>query len=348
MVKMLRHLKCTKLLLGLIMAVLLVSACGSKPEVPQVTEINPQPLEVLVGDSVIFSVEASGVQLEFEWQAIEGTIEAERGGAKYIAPASPCEDEVQVYVTSEGAMVNRTWKFKVVAPTPTPTPPPTETPTRVITSTPALPDTPSLTPTQTATPAFTDTPTPSESPTPASTRIPTSTFTPVPSDTAISMVTPTKTRTSPPARPPTPTPTPGRPSAPTLTNPPDRAQYHWGDLVTLEWTWQYDLEDDWQFAVDVWPADKYTDPERESRTWTESNSFDLHLVETENSFPSDFPRGIYCWHVFVLRPMEQSEQAGWALVSVEPGEGDSRCFEVVGDDGPGPIPGPTATPTIPK
>lgn len=61
------------LLLGVAFALLSMGACTPPPPPPppDVSEIEPQIDRVLIGDSVLFSVDASGQGgLVFEWRAI--------------------------------------------------------------------------------------------------------------------------------------------------------------------------------------------------------------------------------------------------------------------------------------
>jgi hypothetical protein len=161
------------LLCSLALASLLVGACGPSGEPPEVSNIESQLTEVLVGETVLFSIQASGAELEFEWTAARGTIKPQKAAAEYTAPDTPGEDTVQVHVTSRGETVVRSLKFKVVAPTATPSPPPTDPPA------PTSTDTPTPTPTGTPTPKPTGTPTPTTTDTPIPT--PTDTPTPTPS-----------------------------------------------------------------------------------------------------------------------------------------------------------------------
>jgi hypothetical protein len=196
---MFRHLRFDKLLLSLVMISAFVAACSSPSSSLEVSEIQPQLSEMQVGESEIFTVLVSGgAEIEFEWHAVNGTVQPEKATAKYTAPDTPGKDTVHVYVTSEGKTVDRTLSFNVVAP---PTPTDTFTPTPTYTQAPT--DTPSPTATHTPSPTSSHTP----SPTPTHTPSPTSTITQTPTDTP----SPTLTHTP---RTPTRTPTP------TFTPPP--------------------------------------------------------------------------------------------------------------------------------
>jgi hypothetical protein len=177
-----RNSRSAILLGGVALVSLLVVACGATAAPPEVSKIESQFTEVSVGETVLFSVEASGAELEFEWTAARGTIEPKRAAAEYTAPDSPGEDTVQVHVTSKGETVVRSLTFKVVAPTEPPSPPPTATPAATETLAPMPTDTPAPVPTDTAAPTPTDTaaPTPTDTLTPAPTQPPTRTPLPTP------------------------------------------------------------------------------------------------------------------------------------------------------------------------
>ena len=170
---MLRYTRVDRLLLGLLILSVLVSACASTSSPPQVSRIESQFSEVQVGESVNFSVEASGTELGFEWSAARGTIESQDAIARYTAPDTPGEDTVQVRVTGKGGTVVKTLTFNVIAPPPPPSPLPSDTPasTPTDTSTPTPIDTPSPAPTRTPSPTPTR-PLPTEPPSPTPTNAP--------------------------------------------------------------------------------------------------------------------------------------------------------------------------------
>ena len=123
-------------------------AVAGTPVVNIVT--NPVDVEeVLPGQQVIISIEASGSNLQFEWQEDKGTLSRTDGvSAIYTAPEAPGPDNVDITISSDGGSTTKTIAFVVLEPTLTPTStlPPTETATEVaVTDTPEPPVTPTPT-----------------------------------------------------------------------------------------------------------------------------------------------------------------------------------------------------------
>jgi hypothetical protein len=130
-----------------------------------------------VSGAATLSVEASGTNLKFTWEATRGTIDGEGSSVLYTAPDTPGPDAVTVEVESAGGTVVKNLTIQVVivtepsvaiavedTPTPTSPPAPTNTPSPTTTATPT--PIPTETPTSTSTPTPTDTPTVTATPTP--------------------------------------------------------------------------------------------------------------------------------------------------------------------------------------
>jgi hypothetical protein len=145
----------------------MLGACDSKQEPPQVSKINVDPSTIiLVGEAASLTIQASGIDLQFEWAAARGTLSSDTApSVLYTAPDSPGPDTVTVKVIGKGGSTVQSITFQVSIPTPTSTPTPTYT--LAPTPTPVPSATPSPAPTTTS--ASTPTPSPSPSATPTTT-----------------------------------------------------------------------------------------------------------------------------------------------------------------------------------
>jgi hypothetical protein len=128
----------------------LLTAC-SQPVPPEVEEISVNPgTEILTGGNASLIMNASGVDLTFEWTVSKGSLSSTDGPSViYTAPDIPGADTVTVKITSNRQSVIRSTTFNVVepsTPTVTPSPLPTSTPTPSETPTPTETLTPTLTP----------------------------------------------------------------------------------------------------------------------------------------------------------------------------------------------------------
>jgi hypothetical protein len=129
------------------------------PTVTSITMVvNPNIEDVLAGQTVALSVDATGQNLRFKWSVTRGTLSAMDSAAViYTAPDMPGVDTVTVEVSSASGTDTKSKSFKVVLPST-----PTAVSTATITNTPTEPPvTPSVTPTGTlVVPTLTFTPPP--------------------------------------------------------------------------------------------------------------------------------------------------------------------------------------------
>ena len=128
----------------------LLTACSQQAP-PEVEEISVNPgTEIFTGGNASLIMNASGVDLTFEWTVSRGSLSSTDGPSViYTAPDIPGADTVTVKINSNRQSVVRSTTFNVVEP-PTPTftssPSPTSTPTPSETPTPTETLTPTLTP----------------------------------------------------------------------------------------------------------------------------------------------------------------------------------------------------------
>jgi hypothetical protein len=128
-----------------------LTACVPQGPPPEVEEIIVSPgTEILTGGNASLIMNASGVDLTFEWTVTRGSLSsADAPSIIYTAPDTPGADTVTVKITTNGQTVVRSTTFNVVeppTPTFTPSPSPTSTPTPSETPTPTETLTPTLTP----------------------------------------------------------------------------------------------------------------------------------------------------------------------------------------------------------